>query len=317
MTGQSMPGAEGYRSPADGTDRPRCAPPPPPQGLASYRGRWGAARPGALRALPLPPARMPLWRGTRPLKRWRYVGVFGDELMLCVGAARVGPAHQVFWAVWDRVGRRLLERTRLRPGAVRLEPGRVLVRDATADGTAVEVELALDERDGVETVCPNGRAYAWTRKQGGVPARGTVRIADAEHALAAPAVVDDSAGYHARRTAWRWSAGVGAGDDGRPVAWNLVAGVNDPARASERTVWLDGTPHEAAPATFADDLSAVTTADGGALRFAAEATRVRDERLLLVRSAYRQPFGTFAGVLPGGIPLAHGSGVMEHHVALW
>src|SRR4051794_4024854 len=45
------------------------------------------------------PMRMPMWRGTRPLKRWRYVGVFCDEVMVCVADARIGPLRQRFWAV--------------------------------------------------------------------------------------------------------------------------------------------------------------------------------------------------------------------------
>lgn len=264
----------------------------------------------------LPPARMPAWRGTRPLKRWRYVGVYGPELMLCVGAARVGPGRQSFWAVWDRAQRRLHERTRLRGGGVLVgldRPGRVLV---LADG--VEIDLALDEVDGVETVCPNGDAYAWTRKQGGVRARGTVAIGRVVHELDALAMIDDSAGYHARRTAWRWSAGVGRAEDGRSVAWNLVAGINDPPSASERTVWVDGEPREVGPAAaFADDLSAVATGDGVDLRFASEAVRARRENLLLVRSDYEQPFGAFSGALPGGLTLAEGWGVMERHTAVW
>lgn len=278
-----------------------------------HRGRFGAGRPPAVAALPLPPAHMPRWRGTRPLKRWRYVGVYGPELMLCVGAAQVGPARQSFWAVWDRGARTLHERTRLGRGGVRLdEPGRVVVEDG-----AVRIELALDEVDGVETICPNGSAYAWTRKQGGVPARGTVTIDGVERALDALAIVDDSAGYHARHTAWQWSAGVGRADDGRAVAWNLVAGINDPPHDSERTLWIDGEPVETGVASFAADLSAVRTADGGDLRFATEAVRERRENLLVVRSSYRQPFGTFAGTLPGGLTLAEGHGVMERHTAAW
>jgi hypothetical protein len=123
-----------------------------------------------------------------------------------------------------------------------------------------------------------------------------------------PASVDDTAGYHARHTAWDWSAGAGRAADGRPVAWNLVSGVHDGPRASERTVWLDGVAHEAPPVLFSAALDAV-----GGLRFAGEAQRARRDRLLLVRSAYRQPFGTFQGVLPGGVALAEGHGVMERH----
>lgn len=280
-----------------------------------FRGRYGAARPAALDGLPLPPAPMPRRRGARPLKRWRYVGVYGPELMVCVGAAEVGPARQAFWAVWDRAGRRLHERTRIGRGGVRVgldEPGRVRV----ADG-AVRIDLALEEVDGVETLCPHGGAYAWTRKQGGVRAHGTVVLDGRDRPLDARAVIDDSAGYHARRTAWLWSAGVGRAVDGPAVAWNLVSGINDPPHASERTVWIDGAPVEAAAATFAADLSRVATADGGALRFAAEAERTRRDNLLLVRSAYAQPFGTFAGTLPGGLALAEGWGVMERHTAVW
>jgi hypothetical protein len=289
---------------------------PPSTGIPPYRGQFGVIRPAAFDRLPLPPVRMPAWRGTRPLKRWRYVGVYGPDLMVCVGHARVGPGRQSFWAVWDRATRRLRERTRLSGGGVRLgldRPGRVLVV-----GDGVEIDLALDEVDGVETVCPNGDAYAWTRKQGGVRARGTVVLDGVVRELDALAMIDDSAGYHARRTAWRWGAGVGRADDGRTLAWNLVAGINDPPRASERTVWVSGVPAEVGPAArFADDLSSVATDDGVDLRFAAEAVRERRENLLFVRSAYRQPFGTFAGALPGGLVLAEGWGVMEEHTAHW
>lgn len=156
------------------------------------------------------------------------------------------------------------------------------------------------------------RRYTWTRKQGGVPAAGTLVIGHEAVAIAGRAVIDDSAGYHPRHTRWHWSAGVGEAQDGRAVAWNLVSGLNDPPRDSERTVWVNGDPLEAPPSRFAADLSAV---DG--LRFHAEATRERHDNLLLVRSRYRQPFGTFSGELPGGIELARGYGVMESHDVRW
>ena len=62
---------------------------PPNAELPAYRGRFGVILPAAFDRVPLPPVRMPSRRGTRPLKRWRYVGVYGPELMLCVGSARV------------------------------------------------------------------------------------------------------------------------------------------------------------------------------------------------------------------------------------
>ena len=54
--------------------------------------------------LALPPARMPLLRRGRPLKRWRWVGVFGPEFILCVAAARVAGIPQRWWAVAEPDG---------------------------------------------------------------------------------------------------------------------------------------------------------------------------------------------------------------------
>ena len=251
---------------------------------------------------------MPPRHGLRPLKAWRYVGVYGADFMLCTAVVRVGPAHQTFWAVWDRDRQELRERTMILPtAAVRMERGRVSVADES-----VQFELALAETDGVETVHPSGDAYAWTRKQGGIDASGTITVAGRTSRIEARAVIDDTAAYYERHTKWRWSAGVGESATGQALAWNLVEGVNDSATGSERTVWVDGTPHEPPPQWFGQDLDRV-----GDLRFKAEAIRQRDENRLLIRSHYRQPFGTFDGWLPGGIRVTSGYGVMEDHEVWW
>lgn len=272
-----------------------------------YRGTFGAARPPEIAGLPLPPRSMPSHDGLRPLKAWRYIGVFGAELMLCIGSVRVGRARQAFWAAWDRTTRTMHERTVIGRGGVTLATGHAVVVDPT-----VRIELVLDETAGIETVNPTGNSYAWTRKQGGIRAYGEVTIRGARHELDARAVIDDTAAYYERHTRWRWSAGVGQLLDGRALAWNLVSGVNDAAASSERTVWIDGDPHEVGPCAFAEDLLGV---DG--LRFAPEAVRKRRDNLLLLRSSYSQPFGTFSGELPGGLRLAQGYGVMEDHEAWW
>jgi hypothetical protein len=272
-----------------------------------YRGRFGDPRPAALADIALPPGPMPGRLGARPLKAWRYIGVYGPELMLCLASIRIGPARQAFWAVWDRRHRRLFERTTLGRGGVRLAPGRAQVTDRD-----LQLDLELDESAGIETVCPSGRAYGWTRKQGGVPARGRLMLDGEPRELTGRAVIDDTSAYYQRHTTWSWCAGVGTAGDGRALAWNLVSGVNDPDASSERTVWVDGDPHEPPPCTFAPDLTRVD-----ALAFEAEATREHDENLLLVRSSYRQPFGTFSGALPGSVELAEGYGVMEAHDVWW
>jgi hypothetical protein len=251
----------------------------------------------------------------RPLKRWRWVGVFSEELMLCAAQVRIGPGRQSFWALHDPRGGAMRERTRLVPrrGEVELAPGRLVVADR-----GVRLELELSEEAGIEARCPNGRSESWTRKQAGIPARGTLALdGGAARPVQARAVIDDSAGWHERVTEWRWSAGVGEAPDGTPLAWNLVSGINDPEQGSERAVWVDGLAREPGPVEFDAGLGAIRGDDGSELRFAAEAERARSENLLLVSSEYRAPFGTFAGTLPGGIELAAGRGVMELHRARW
>jgi hypothetical protein len=59
---------------------------------------------------------MPLLRGGRPLKRWRYVGVYGPELMLCAVEAFVGPFGHRFWGLAEPGGRLLGGRALLGSG---------------------------------------------------------------------------------------------------------------------------------------------------------------------------------------------------------
>ena len=104
----------------------------------------------------------------------------------------------------------------------------------------------------------------------GIAANGKLRIGDRARAISGRAIVDDTAAYYERHTRWQWAAGVGEDAGGRPVAWNLVVGVNDPDRNSERTVWIDGQPYEASPQPFAADLRRV-----GELHFTPEAERTQ------------------------------------------
>jgi hypothetical protein len=259
----------------------------------------------------VPPARMPRRQGTRPLKRWRYVGYYGPDLMLCVGDARIGPVPQRWWAVAERDGT-LRERTTIGRGGIDLGGSAVRVHT-----DAVRIDLRLSEGDAVEVISPAGGSYVWTRKQALVPATGTVDVGGRRHAIDGVAFIDDSAGYHPRHTSWMWSAGNGRAADGRAVAWNLVTGVHDAPHASERTIWVDGTAQEAAPVEFAADLSSITFANGAQLRFSEWSAREEKTNLLVMRSDYRQPFGTFTGTLPGGLELAEGYGVMERHDVHW
>jgi hypothetical protein len=123
--------------------------------------------------------------------------------------------------------------------------------------------------------------------------RGSIEVGGRSYCIDCLGAVDDTAGYHRRHTTWRWSAGVGRGVGGERVGWNLVTGVNDEPAGSERCVWVDGSPREIGPVDFATDLSSVSFAEGRALDFVEWGSRDDHTNLLLLRSSYRQPFGTF------------------------
>ncbi len=224
-----------------------------------------------------------LFSGGRPLKRWRWVGLFSEDVMLCVASARIGPLPVSWWAVWDRRTRTMRERTLRRP----------LPRFEVEEGTPVE------------TISPHGGNPIWTRK---TPAAftGTVSVGGQSFELRdARGLIDESAGYHARETRWQWTTGVGTTTAGEPVTWNLCEGVHDALEASERTVWVGGEPHHVGP-------------DAGAgLRFEREVARVHKENLIIIATDYEQPFGTFAGHLPVAGELAAGYGVTERQYVRW
>jgi hypothetical protein len=273
---------------------------------------WRGPGPGRPE-LPLPPQPMPLLRRGRIRKQWRYVGVYGPEVMLCAARVRIGPLVQSFWEVWDRAQGRRHTHTRMLPGSTEVMMEGPEVRIQSRELTA---QLRFGDAAAVESVCPSGKqGYAWTRKRAGLPVEGVIEAAGRSWQVEGCGVDDESSGYHRRHISWRWSAGVGRAVDGRPLAWNLVSGINDPPRHSERAIWLDGVPHEPGPVEFSE-LGAVEFAGGTRLSFVPESERARDDNLLIVRSRYRHLFGTFAGSLDG-IEIGEGFGVMEKHEAVW
>jgi hypothetical protein len=255
---------------------------------------------------------MPLRAHGQTRKRWRYVGVFGDEVMLCAARAQVGPLGQAFWVLWDRRGRKPLTHTSFRPSSdeVRMEGPRIEI-----EARRLRASLQLGDAVAVESICPSGSGWGWTRKRVGVPVTGTIEAGGKRRQVEALAVDDESAGYHRRHTSWRWSAGVGSAADGRALAWNLVEGINDPPQHSERAIWVAGEPYEPPPVSFQGE-AGIEFADGTRLCFSKECERARNENLLLISSRYSHRFGRFNGSLEG-LEVSEGLGVMEEHDARW
>ncbi|MGK2955998.1 MAG: DUF2804 family protein [Solirubrobacterales bacterium] len=264
--------------------------------------------------LPIPPGPMPIFRHGVMRKKWRYVGFYGDDVMLCAAQILIGPFRNCFWSLWDRRTGEVMEHTQIKPGSpeVRMEGNYV---ELSADG--LRASLVLGHAEPIESICPSGRGWGWTRKRAGVPMAGKVKAGGRTWQIDGLGVDDESAGYQARRTAWSWSAGIGVAADGRNLGWNLVSGINDTLVNSERAIWVDGIPIEPEPVVF-EGLDGIRFREGGRLDFNFDgiAERHRNDNFGLIKSDYLHRFGTFKGQLDD-IELESAAGVMEEHAAVW
>lgn len=295
------PGSE-FGAPGVGYD-PRMIQAPPD---LPYRGS-GAGRP---RGIPLPPE--PLLRAGQLRKDWQCVSFWSRELPFCAARADVGPLRKEYWRIWDRASEQFRQDAHLFTRRVRMGPTRVYVRDGD-----VGIDVTFEDCSGFEVYRPTDRAYIWSRKDYCREARGAIRYGETQRAITGVMFVDVNAGYHERHKHWRWAAGAGLDQDGRLVAFNAITGLHDGPANSERTIWIDGEEQEIGPVTFSDDLSTVSFAEGGTLRFRSEALIEQHTNFLLLRSYYLHWFGTYTGTLPGGIELNGAPGVRERHEALW
>ena len=274
-----------------------------------YRG----AATGLPRGVPYPPERMGLIRSWTLRKRWHYVTFWSPELIFCAARVHVGPLPQEYWGLLVRTPeRRFRQRSHVLRRRVALEDARVAVGDGD-----VSVEIDFEPNDEFFVYRPERRAYIWSRKQLATKATARARIGEASIEAEGVAFVDVNAGYHRRRTKWRWSAGVGTDQHGRSVAWNAIVGLFDTPEHSERTVWIDGVPQEIGPVRFTGDLTTVSFEEGGELSFAKEADLRKRVGLFLFKSKYDHWFGSYQGTLPGGIEIRDGVGVRERQDALW
>lgn len=279
-------------------------------------------------------------------KKWQYLLVTSQEMMICLAVIDAGYLASGFCAVFDRGARRLL--TNLNPilpsisaqiadqpsaSATLTGPGTrasfqrtgaELAVQAAFGATDVNLKLALDRAPAPVTaiapVAERGR-FDFTRKTALVPAEGEVRAGNVVYPLRGDfAALDYTHGYLARDTAWRWALGMGRTAAG-PVAFNLSEGFL--LGEGENVAWIAGEPRAVGGVRFERDGDEplgpwrIRSEDGRTeLTFQPEGLRAQDVDLKLVVSRFLQPFGTFSGRLLGE-PVEALAGVAEDHVARW
>ena len=274
------------------------------------------------------PSRMSLLRGARPLKRWRYVGVFCEQLMACAAHRADRPGASVLLGAVPAASGRAARAhapaaaraarsscAARRRGAGGSQPGLLRIRDR-----GVELDLTLEEEAGVEARCPHGRARCGRASRpasprsgtlaldGGAPTSGRRARGDRRHRR--PPRAPHRVALERRRRAERrrQRAGVEPRQRRQRPAERLRArGVGRRRAARGGAGELRDGPLDAIRATTAASCASTprrerSRSDEPAARAAATTAR---------RSA------RFSGTLPGGVALAHGLGVMEHHRARW
>ena len=282
-------------------------------------------------------------------RRWSYAAAADDHV--AIGAAVVevtGIAIGFVWALvdgevvtWERrfpLGRGAWVgptpqggagcRTR-RGESVFVDPDGGLRVDVRASGERLRGRIVAQPTTPAVTVTATpGGGWNVTQKEAGQPAAGRVQLGELTFALDGGGWRDWTSGRQDRHTRWRWAAGA-TRVRGRTVGINVSTGMNA-SGPGENVVWWDGSPWP----LQVDDLAPVGDDPAGrwrvtghtdtsrwSLDFAPAGARSADENLLLIRSRYVQPVGTFRGQLPDPdgalVDLDGMPGVTEDHEALW
>ena len=283
-------------------------------------------------------------------KRWVYAAVATEELWLAVALVRTGYAATAFAFAYDLVGKRMLvESTVIAPSLVarvgddfhaqgelaRFAMGKTrltMSREGTTLGLHVrmrdlEVDAAIDESSGPPAISAIARLgdglLDATEKRALLAVRGTARCGSRTIALDnGVAGYDYTHGLLPRHTKWRWAFALGRTVSGEPFGFNVVQGFVGEA---ECAAFLSGEVVPLAEPSFEFDVSEPMRpwrirGPGIDLTFEPGAVHAQATNLLVVKSRFVQPVGTFSGtvnvrgrdVRVSGLP-----GVVEDQDVLW
>jgi len=329
--------------------------------LGTYQGELGEVR---LQAL-VGAERVSRWLLPFRRKAWVYTLVTTPEVILATAVVDLGYASHAFLTVVDlREKRALLDFSAIGLpgplGRVNAQPARGLEASfrtvggrfslsspRTAGDVRVDVQLEAFRTHGAGAVrlelrllpegapppvavvarVPGGGIHV-TAKSGALRAAGALRIGKRTIPLeGGVAGLDVTQGTPARDTSWRWAMACGHLEDGSPVAFNLVEGLNDGPGENENALWVHGRLHPLGRARFGfgrDDSLGLwhleSETEDFALRFRPLHVHKEERNLGLVRSRFWQLQGFFTGTVRAGaevLELNGLPGVTEDQAVRW
>jgi hypothetical protein len=287
-------------------------------------------------------------------KRWVYVTIASNDLLLGIAIVRLGYTSKCFGFAMDKpLGKIVSDHSSLAP------PFSAFVGDSAEEGCEArfrfgsvrahlgrprgssEYELQVQSPDLVVTArlatagapapisavtrLPGG-GMSVTEKRALLPVEGEAVIRGKRRPLdGALAGLDYSQGNLARHTLWRWAFALGRARSGEKVGLNLVEGF---VGAPECAAWVDGELYPLAEGRFVFDRARpdapwqVRTEDGGT-HLAFDVLGVHSERMNLgiVASRFIQAAGVFRGTIAiegkGKLELEDVLGVTEDQDVLW
>ncbi len=291
-----------------------------------------------------------LWQLTHK-KRWTYAAVSDDHVFAGVAVVSLGYVSTALVYVLDRVnGKMLVDRSILAPstavtfsdegsgrraahftfGRTRIDLGDDgITVDVPAEASALPVHLAVETHGAgpppISAIVAVEGGHANATEKRIREGRGEVVAGGRRFVLDAPFVAfDHTSGFLARHTVWRWALGLGHTALGERLAFNLVEGfVGEP----ECGAWLGDSLFPLGEGRFVFDEANpmapwhVTTTCGSVdLEFQPSAIHAEHKDMLVVRSKFIQPVGSFSGRVRLGqreLAIQAVAGVTEHQDVLW
>jgi hypothetical protein len=268
-------------------------------------------------------------------KRWVWLGATSDDVWISLAILRAGYAANVLGYVYDRRTRRMIfEKTVVGPptatvtddvhrsgivaraGALRFERSGPDLRVFGRYG-GLDCDFYLDDSHtppGIAAMSELGFGLKSATEKRIAAVRGSASVDGRSFDLdGAVGGWDYTNGLLPRHTKWCWAFGVA-----RDVGFNLVEGF---VGAAECAVFADGEVRPLMEPRFTFDRKRPTDpwrieGEGIHLRFEVGAVHAQHTNLLVVRSNFLQPVGTFYGEI-GGVKVDGMPGVVEDQDVVW
>jgi len=284
-------------------------------------------------------------------KRWLFTGVYCKNFIFGMAMVHAGYLSELFLYVFDRKDKSIKQFDFLVPFALNTDftgsaaEGRFKFKNSGADAQVilsakevlvkceihnrVKIDIAFTRmKDGLNLVTMEGNnGFNYTMKECGMKAKGSITIDGKEYAVkrAIPSgSMDFSFGILKRHTVWDWASGCGTDTKGNNLSFNFSRGINKNEH-SENAFWVNGRRFDAGITDFLYDEKDMMKEwkvknKNVNIVFKPEGQRAANINVLLIKSVYSQPFGTFSGYIKHGknkYIIKEAYGVTEKHEAKW